>query len=195
MELPEHIKRHLYKICYITNNNFAYKYDAGENPDRELKSFNFVPTYDHICLACLKRNAKETCSKCKSVFFCDKECKKKCQKIHKKHCERDLFCLCIMCGNPDVKYKCEFCPAKFCSDMCKDKIYAPHREIDCNYFHKTFGTEYIVKKTKKTDEKSDEKSDEKTNEKPDEKTNEKSDEKTNEKSDEKKTKSKKTNKK
>lgn len=140
---------------YLTNNYCAYKYDAGEDYYGELKLENFVPTYDKWCLGCtdVYKPATKKCSKCKSVYFCSKECQLKCWPIHKKHCKRDLFTLCITCGRLDPKIKCSdcelpnvdncfsgSCPVKFCSEECKDKIFAMHKEHDCEYFSKTFGS-------------------------------------------------------
>ncbi len=36
--------------------------------------------------------------------------------------------------------KCDKCPVKYCDNSCKDKIYTDHKDIDCDYFHKVFGT-------------------------------------------------------
>ena len=43
---PEH-KAIFNNYCFLTNNNFAYKFEANDNPDSEMKIFNFVPTYDN----------------------------------------------------------------------------------------------------------------------------------------------------
>ncbi len=133
----------LYNNCYITNNNFAYKFDTNDNHDNELKVFNFVPTYDNWCLGCSNKNAQFRCSKCKSVYFCNKECQKKCWKIHKKHCQRNLFEVCSFCCSKSPKLKCEKCPVKFCDETCKSKIFSEHKDFDCDYFHKTFGEKYL----------------------------------------------------
>ena len=74
---PEH-KVIFNNYCFLTNNNFAYKYDANDNPDSELKIFNFVPTYDTWRLGCSNKSAEHRCSTCKSVYFCSIKCQKKC---------------------------------------------------------------------------------------------------------------------
>lgn len=131
---PEHLRK-----CYLTNNNFAYKYDTNSDYEDEIKIENFVPTYDKWCLNCGAKDAKGRCSKCKSVYFCNADCQKKCWPVHKKHCGRNLFILCINCGKENPSLKCADCPVRFCSQSCMDKILAPHKEYDCKYFAKTFG--------------------------------------------------------
>ena len=110
MNLSSIEKQNLYPKCYLTNNNIAYKYVTKDIPDSELKIYNFVPTYDKWCLGCPSKNATKKCSKCKSVYFCDKKCQEKCWKVHKKHCKRDLFTICSLCGKDNPKIKCDDCP-------------------------------------------------------------------------------------
>lgn len=129
---------HMIASCYKTNNNFAYKYDKGESYWSEMKTENYVPSYDHWCLACPSRAARQRCSKCKSVYFCDEKCQRAAWKIHKKHCGRNLFQICIVCGKDGVM-KCENCPVKFCSEVCKKRIYKLHREIDCDNLKRIYG--------------------------------------------------------
>jgi hypothetical protein len=140
--------------CYLTDNNFAYKYDVWDKDKTDdnfkyvfadIKLTNFVPTYDTWCLACGKKNVDKRCTKCRSVYFCNVECQKVAWKIHKKHCGRNVFKYCATCCKPvmicDVAniMKCDKCPVKFCSQTCKDQLYSPHKSYDCNYFEKTFG--------------------------------------------------------
>jgi hypothetical protein len=131
--------------CYLSNNNFAYMYDAEKDYSSELKTENFVPTYDPWCLNCSNKSATKRCSVCRSVYFCNKECQVNAWSIHKKHCKRDLFTLCITCGKQGAAIACDDldkksrCPVKFCSATCKDAIYSQHRDMDCNYFSDTFG--------------------------------------------------------
>ena len=141
--IPEEYKNYLYKLCYITNNNFAYKYDTNADYDNEMKLYNFVPTYDKWCLGCTNKNAKYKCSDCKSVYFCGRECQKKCWKVHKKHCKRNLFSICMACGNNNISIKCDDCPVKYCSEKCKKEFHITHKEFDCDYFNKTFGKNYL----------------------------------------------------
>ena len=141
--IPDEYKMLLYRNCYLSNNNFAYKYDTNDNYENELKIYNFVPTYDKWCLRCLDRDARYKCSDCKAVYFCGRECQRKCWKVHKKHCKRNLFSLCSTCGSDNITLKCDKCPVKFCSDKCKNQIYGDHKEFDCEYFHKTFGEKYL----------------------------------------------------
>lgn len=133
----------LLMICYKTNNNFAYHYDSKNDYSNELKIFNFVPSYDTWCLGCSSKSAKYRCSDCKSVYFCGKSCQKKCWKLHKKHCKRDIFCVCITCGSSNTQLKCDDCPVKFCSESCKNKLYNDHKNIDCKYFQRVFGKKYL----------------------------------------------------
>lgn len=121
-------------LCsYATNNRYAYKYDNKDDPDSEMKITNFVPTYDKWCLFCDNKNCSLRCSKCKYVFFCNKDCQKKSWKIHKKHCGRDLFTLCITCGVKNTEIKCESknCKAGYCSEKCKKMIHNDHLFYDC----------------------------------------------------------------
>lgn len=123
--------------CYQTNNRFAYKFDVSNSiPDDELKTDNFVPTYDKWCLYCDNKSARFKCSRCKFVYFCSKSCQKKSWKIHKKHCGRDLFILCIYCGseNPTIKCEKEGCKVKYCSLKCKNEIHRAHLDCDCDNF-------------------------------------------------------------
>ena len=143
MDIPLEYKLILYNYCYQTNNNFAYKFDTQTDYETELKLYNFVPTYDKWCLGCTNKNANFKCSDCKAVYFCGKECQKKCWRIHKKHCKRNLFALCSTCGSKTTVLKCDKCPVKFCSIECKNKIYKDHLDFDCKYFHETFGENYL----------------------------------------------------
>ena len=78
MELTLEDKNNLVSYSYLTNNRFAYKYDRDNKiPEDEMKIFNFVPTYDKWCLYCDSKDCLLRCSKCKYVFFCNKECQKK----------------------------------------------------------------------------------------------------------------------
>ena len=138
--------------CYKSDNYLAYEYDKNKlnnliqtNDDISdgvmsfLKYTNFVPCYDKWCLYCCDKNANKKCSNCKSVYLCSKKCQKSAWSIHKKHCNRDLFKVCINCGiDVDEYIKCDNCPVKFCSESCKNMIYEAHLDYDCKYFTKTF---------------------------------------------------------
>ena len=147
----------LQSYCYLSNNNFAYKWDIKDNlPSRtsttrslatpvewksDMKTGNFVPTYDTWCLYCNNHYAKSRCSRCHAVYFCDRQCQQKAWPIHKKHCGRDLFLICITCGSSDsvdTFLKCSECPVKFCSQICKSKLFKAHKDFDCTYFQKVF---------------------------------------------------------
>ncbi len=140
MSLPETQNR-LHDACYKTNNRYAYKYDLKGKPDpKEIKYYNFTHTVDPWCLYCNKKNCTLKCSKCKIIYFCNAECQKKAWPIHKKHCGRNLFTVCILCGTADdITFKCKNCPVKFCSKDCYDKIHIEHEEIECDIFSKLFG--------------------------------------------------------
>ncbi|AYV81166.1 MAG: putative ankyrin repeat and MYND domain-containing protein 2 [Harvfovirus sp.] len=139
MALSEGEIKKLAPLCYESNNRFAYKYDlTGKIPESELKVLNFVPTYDKWCLFCDKKECTKRCSICKTVYFCDKECQGRAWAIHKKHCGRNLFTICISCGSNNIKIKCEKCPVWYCGDKCKRSIAAPHAEFDCDHFIKIF---------------------------------------------------------
>jgi len=136
-------------FCFASNNNFSYYAEQyNMNPTEtnmnkmmsETKAYNFVPTYDKWCLFCGKVDTPYKCSRCKSVYFCDSKCQKDAWSIHKLHCKSDLFRICIVCGNNTTSIKCNNCPVKFCSQNCLSKIERAHREFDCEYFHKTFGS-------------------------------------------------------
>lgn len=134
-------KPRLYNICYKTNNRFAYKQDlTGIAPDDELKIYNFVPTYDAWCLFCDAKDCKFRCPTCKVIYYCSAECQKKSWPIHKKHCGRNVFCVCILCGSDNPQMVCDRCPVKYCNDKCKGEIYKAHKEFDCDTYHKLFGT-------------------------------------------------------
>ena len=127
--------------CYKTNNRFAYIQDlTGIPPESEAKHYNFVPSYDKWCLYCDAKNCKVRCSICKFVYYCNDNCQKKSWEIHKNHCKRDLFCVCIMCGKDEPKIKCDSCPVKFCDDNCKNQIYSEHKAYDCDTFSKFVST-------------------------------------------------------
>jgi hypothetical protein len=140
------------RVCYQTNNNYAYCYDVycvqseGSQEAQfwldmcisEAKHTNFVPSYDKWCLGCGEHGVIQRCSGCRSVFFCNQECMKRAWPIHKKHCKRNLFDVCATCGEKSKVNKCDNCPVKWCSERCKDKIYADHVQGDCQYFAKTF---------------------------------------------------------
>lgn len=57
--IPDHLLPKLYRRRYLTNNNFAYNYDAGIKPESEIKILNFVPTYDEWCLNCSKKDVQK----------------------------------------------------------------------------------------------------------------------------------------
>lgn len=131
----------LYALCYKTNNRFAYKQDLTGIPcEEELKLYNFTPTYDKWCLYCDNEACKLRCSSCKTVYYCDTNCQKLAWPIHKHHCKRDLFTLCILCGKNNPNIICDKCPVKYCSDECKQKIEVEHKEFDCDNYHKMFNT-------------------------------------------------------
>jgi hypothetical protein len=138
------------KFCYASDNNFAYKADLFYAQPNEVnmnrmygdsKEINFVPTYDKWCLYCDNKSATKRCKGCKTVYFCNADCQKKAWPIHKKHCKRNLFTICASCGeqlNQDEKLTCDGCPVSWCSEYCKNKIYEPHKDIDCKNFAKLF---------------------------------------------------------
>ena len=76
------------------------------------------------------------CIECKSVYFCNNKCRKYSWNIHKNHCGRDLFTICIV--SDDTKLKCDKCPVKFCSHDHRNSIINTHINHDCEYFSKTF---------------------------------------------------------
>jgi len=127
------------RMCYLSNNRFAYQFDRyGKGHDDEIKVYNFVPTYDKWCLYCDKKECNLRCSNCKTIYFCNKECQSSAWKIHKKHCNRNQFILCIQCGNPDIKIKCDKCPVMYCSDKCKSEMHQLHLDFDCVFFSKLY---------------------------------------------------------
>jgi len=133
-------QEHIKNACYKTNNRYAYKYDLTKKPvGCETKVYNFVSTYDHWCLYDDKKNCDLRCSKCKLVYFCNKECQKKAWPIHKNHCNRDLFIVCITFGEDCIMLNCDACPVKFCSKECYNKLYKTHKDFDCDVFSKLFG--------------------------------------------------------
>lgn len=130
---------YLQTCCYATNNNYAFKFDTNMKPETEMKIYNFVPTYDKWCLGCDNKDAQFKCSKCKSVYFCSRKCQKKCWPVHKKHCGRNLFCRCAMCGIAVCNVSCENeCPVKWCSETCKKKMYRDHVDFDCENLKNLF---------------------------------------------------------
>lgn len=138
----EKLRRYHHPYCYQSNNNYAYFSDLKEienSPliqerlELESKDTNFVPTYDKWCLYCDNKGAKKRCTRCRSVYFCDRKCQQKAWPIHKKHCGRDLFQLCISCGQSVTKssLKCKKCPVRFCCQKHYQHIIAMHLEADC----------------------------------------------------------------
>ena len=109
------------KFCYASDNNFAYKADLFYAQPNEVnmnrmygdsKEINFVPTYDKWCLYCDNKSATKRCKGCKTVYFCNADCHE--------------------------KLTCDVCPVSWCSEYCKNKIYEPHKDIDCKNFAKLF---------------------------------------------------------
>jgi hypothetical protein len=124
---------------YNTSNFFAYKSDSNQNLIPFIKSTNFIPSCEKTCIVCNK-DAQYKCTKCKSVYFCGKDCQSKAWPIHKKHCERNLFATCSVCGisDPNISFiKCSKCPIKFCSDKCKET--KNHSSEECSFLLKTYG--------------------------------------------------------
>lgn len=129
--------------CYDTNNNFAYFFDTEDKTRaiKELKSINFVPSYDHLCLFCGKKDSEFRCSGCNSVFFCSQACQKKSWKIHRIHCKRNLFCICATCGSKTIPLKCKNCPVRYCSEKCEEILCKQHVEYkDCEHFARMFSS-------------------------------------------------------
>lgn len=143
----------LIKVNYLTSNYYAYCWEDHKQNQHcekrkqrlkeELKSYNFVPTYDEWCLCCARSGAKYRCSACKSVYFCNQVCQKLAWNIHKNHCKRDTFIACCLCGTSvsgkNSVIKCEDCPVYFCSTKCYDEIHKMHKDSgDCRNFGQTF---------------------------------------------------------
>lgn len=128
--------RYTHAQCYATYNRYAYLYDKnGVEPLSESKGYNFVPTYDKWCLYCNNIDCELRCSRCKFVYFCGIDCQRAAWPIHKRHCGRDLFTLCIVCGKKVAKpIECPNCPVKFCGKECYDKMFREHSDIDCAKF-------------------------------------------------------------
>lgn len=124
------------KYCCQVDNVIAYRIETGMNYDDCERLYNFTPLTDKWCLYCNKKDCKYRCSGCRSVYFCSPEHQKEAWPIHRKHCGRNLFTLCIMCGKSDTKLKCDSYPVKFCSLECKNQIYKDHCEIDCKNLQK-----------------------------------------------------------
>jgi hypothetical protein len=145
---------------YRADNYMAYYVDLHKDTNRGvrsifmyMKTINFVPCLDRWCLGCGKKAVSQRCSKCKSVYFCSRQCQKDCWPIHKRHCGRSLFDNCATCGEA-LKYvcdesdkgkhiKCPNCPIRFCNAECKDAIYEPHVGSDCEELSKRFGVEGV----------------------------------------------------
>lgn len=130
----------LARICYLSNNAFAYYADLGDEKgkDQETKIQNFVPTYDKWCLYCKKKGVSKRCLGCKTIYFCDRTCQAAAWPTHSRHCGRNQFCLCATCGAPSSEVKCDKCPVSWCSEECKNKIFAPHCDYDCDNFSRLF---------------------------------------------------------
>ena len=135
------------KTGWVTDNVFAYNVEMFKKTEDEkyndraymfVKSMNFAPSYDKWCLVCWKEGSTKRCGKCRSVHYCSSECASKAWPVHKEHCGRDLFTVCINCGSSETELKCDRCPVKFCSQECKEAIGALHVEYDCDHFSKTF---------------------------------------------------------
>jgi hypothetical protein len=47
---PHHNVQLVVRMSYLTNNNFAYKYDTNMDYSSELKMFNYVTSYEPWCL-------------------------------------------------------------------------------------------------------------------------------------------------
>lgn len=143
---PESVYEQNWAKCYATDNNFAYAKDLfDETGDakykqlllRDVKLFNFVPTYDQWCLYCGCKSAAERCSGCHAAYFCDRVCQKRAWRVHKRHCGRPLFARCCTCGTatlPSAPVRCPSCPVVWCSESCAETLRSAHQEFDCAYF-------------------------------------------------------------
>lgn len=129
----------LQNACYASNNAYAYYFvfQDKEGIARETKIQNFVPTYDKWCLYCNKRGVSKRCLGCKTIYFCNRECQIAAWPIHAKHCGRNLFENCATCAAP-ASIKCNKCPVSWCSENCKNKIFQPHCDYDCDNFARLF---------------------------------------------------------
>jgi MYND finger protein len=105
-----------------------------------IRPLNFIPTYQDWCLGCDKTNVKFRCSKCRTVKFCSVSCQRKCWPIHKKHCGRDLFTHCIVCGSDKVTLTCDKCPIRYCGTICRSMFHIHHRKEDCLSLTQIFST-------------------------------------------------------
>jgi len=138
-----------WKKCYEADNNFAYKKDLFDAEPTEhnrrrmiedVKMYNFAPTVDRWCLWCEnKQDVKKICARCRHVFFCNVDCQRKAWGKHKAHCGRNVFAACITCGGEgEATIPCDGCPAKWCSEKCREQLIKAHKEFDCNQFRQLF---------------------------------------------------------
>jgi hypothetical protein len=120
----------------------------------EIRHINFTPNLEYNCLVCCKPDVNKRCGQCHAVHYCDEVCARKGWKYHKKQCGRNLFTVCVRCGQPDIRLLrslmvdpppqseliklpefriCEKCPVRYCSDKCFNKFSKKH-EKDCDIF-------------------------------------------------------------
>lgn len=119
--------------------------------NNELRTKNFIPNLKNNCLVCAKSDVTKRCGKCHAVFYCDRSCALLGWPKHKLYCGRNLFTVCVCCGQPDIRllrsmrknppssaeleklplFKvCEKCPVIYCSDKCWETFHTEH-EKDC----------------------------------------------------------------
>lgn len=140
-----------WRKCYAVDNNFAYKKDAFDADPSErnaarlladVKCYNFVPTYDRWCLTCgSKQNVSLRCTKCRHVYFCNEACQRRAWPIHKRHCGRNVFSRCALCGKEtnNLAARCpDGCGVVWCSDQCRSEMLGAHRDYDCAHFKEMF---------------------------------------------------------
>ena len=153
MAVPE--QRHRYQmlclkfpVLNMVDNNFAYhsclqnKYKMFEN----CKVTNFVPTYDKWCLYCDDRGKpKRRVLDVNQYSSVIQPVKRKPGKFIKNTVEGTYFgtvpVVVILLPKLIVKIvgtSVKNVPVKFCSPKCRERLYADHKMIDCDYFAKTF---------------------------------------------------------
>ncbi|MEX0595491.1 MAG: zinc finger MYND domain-containing protein [Candidatus Paceibacterota bacterium] len=153
-----------FQSSLATNNVLAYLVEKcrvtkpGPNIQKrvqeEMRHTNFTPNLKYNCLVCGKLDVDKRCGKCHAVHYCDEVCARKGWKYHKKQCGRNLFTVCVCCGQPDIRLLrssmvdpppqselikfpdfriCQKCPVRYCSDKCFNKFSKKH-EKDCSIF-------------------------------------------------------------
>ena len=134
----KHWKKHKENCQYAQNVNLK-KHESTSHSHCESKLDSFL--LGTRCAQCFQESAKlKACSKCHTVYYCNKECQKKHWKEHKKTCcalhdcseqtkHLDEVSMCSYCSKTsNYLKKCTLCYAvQYCDKDCQRKHWPQHK--------------------------------------------------------------------